>query len=187
MRRIILIATLAAAAVVATAATAAPTQQTLAQQVAVVRASTAKYVTDIGAAKAAGYGILTKMIPDMGYHFINPKVQGFDLRKPPILVYEHEGTAWRLGAVEWVFPKKPATAPIPGATYGTFGAACHYKDGTVVFADAQAKCAAIAPGTGSALNFWHGPLITMHVWLWYANPSGMFSGTNPLVRPFDRG
>ena len=187
MRRIILVATLAVAAVVATAASAAPKQQTLAQQVAVVRASTAKYVNGLAAAKAGGYQILTKMIPDMGYHFIDPSVKGFDLRRPPILVYEHEGTAWRLGAVEWVFPSKPATPPIPGARYGTFGAACHYKDGTVVFADAQWKCAGTAPATGAAFNFWHGPLVTLHMWLWYANPSGLFSGMNPLVQPFDRG
>jgi hypothetical protein len=187
MHRIVLAVAAVLAAVITGTATAAPKQQTLAGQLAVVRASTAKYVTGLGPAKAAGYRILTKMIPDMGYHFIDPSVKGFDLRRPPILVYEHEGAAWRLGAVEWVFPAKPAKAPIAGARYGTFAAACHYQDGTVVFADAQAKCAMAAPGSGAALNFWHGPLITLHVWLWYGNPSGLFAGTNPLVRPFDRG
>jgi hypothetical protein len=43
------------------------------------------------------------MIPDMGYHFLNPTIQGFDITKPPILVYEHHGHAWQLGALEWVF------------------------------------------------------------------------------------
>ena len=71
--------------------------------------------------------------------------------------------------------------------YGTFGAACHYVDGTVVFADSQVKCAATAPGSGAKLNFWHGPLITLHLWLWYPNPLGMFSGVNPLARPFNGG
>ena len=32
------------------------------------------------------------MIPDMGWHFLNGKIKGFDVRKPPILVYEHHGT-----------------------------------------------------------------------------------------------
>ena len=187
MRRFILIAVVVLAAITATSASAATKQQTLAQQLAAVHDATAKYVDGLGRAKADGYQILTKMIPDMGYHFINPSVKAFDLRKPPILVYEHQGAAWRLGALEWVFPQKPARAPVAGARYGTFGAACHYVDGTVVFADSQVKCAPTAPGTGAKLNFWHGPLITMHIWLWYPNPLGLFSGVNPLARPFNRG
>lgn len=187
MHRFILAAALLAAAVTAASAAAAPATTSLAQQLAQAHDATAKYVDGLGRAKADGYQILTKMIPDMGYHFINPSVQGFDVRRPAILVYEHQGTAWRLGALEWVFPSKPAKAPIPGARYGTFGAACHYKDGTVVFADDQVKCAPTAPGSGAKFNFWHGPLITMHVWLWYPNPLGLFSGMNPLARPFNKG
>jgi hypothetical protein len=189
MHKLVLIAALAAAALATSAAaSAAPShQQTLAHDLALAHDATAKYVDGLGRAKADGYQILTKMVPDMGYHFINPAVKGFDLRKPPILVYEHQGGAWRLGALEWVFPKKPATPPIPGARYGTFGAACHYKDGTVVFADSQVKCAETAPGSGAAFTIWHGPLITLHVWLWYPNPLGMFSGVNPFARPFNHG
>jgi hypothetical protein len=51
----------------------------LANQLAAGRLATAKYATNLGAAKAAGYQILTRMIPDMGWHFLNPAVQGFDL------------------------------------------------------------------------------------------------------------
>ena len=43
------------------------------------------------------------------------------------------------------------------------------------------------PADGAAFNFWHPNLVTMHVWLWYPNPGGLFSGTNPLVAPFQRG
>src|SRR3954447_2527084 len=156
MRRFILIAVVVLAAITATSASAATKQQTLAHQLAAVHDATAKYVDGLGRAKADGYQILTKMIPDMGYHFIDPAVKAFDVRKPPILVYEHQGASWRLGALEWVFPKKPATPPIPGGQYGMFGAACHYVDGTVVFADSQVKCAATAPRSGAKLNFWHG-------------------------------
>jgi hypothetical protein len=187
MHRFILAVVVLTAAVTAASAAAAPRSTTYAQQLAQAHDATAKYVDGLGRAKADGYQILTKMIPDMGYHFINPAVKAFDIRKPPILVYEHQGKAWRLGALEWVFPQKPAAPPIPGAQYGTFGAACHYKDGTVVFADDQVKCAATAPGTNAKFNFWHGPLITMHLWLWYPNPLGVFSGVNPLVRPFNQG
>jgi hypothetical protein len=31
------------------------------------------------------------MIPDMGYHFMNPAMKGFDVTRPPILVYRSKG------------------------------------------------------------------------------------------------
>jgi hypothetical protein len=68
-----------------------------------------------------------------------------------------------------------------GARRGVFGAACHYADGTIVFADAESKCAQTSPQTGAKFNFWHPPLVTLHIWLWYPNPSGLYSGTKPLV------
>jgi hypothetical protein len=202
MRRTILI-TLAAAILAATAwaargtateparpaptaqRAAAPATDALAAQLAKARLATAKYATNLRAAKADGYQIITRMIPDMGYHFLNPAVQGFDPRKPPILVYLRHGRSWQLGALEWVFPEQPASPPLPGATYGSFGAACHYKDGTFVFARAQELCAKRSPQTGAPFNFWHPELVTLHVWLWYHNPDGLYSGTNPLVRPFN--
>jgi len=156
----------------------------LASQLALARLATAKYATDITRAKADGYQIITRMIPMMGYHYLNPKVAGFDVRKPAILVYIHRGATWQLGALEWVFPKLPAKPPLPGARYGAFAAACHYVDGTFVFESSQDKCAATSPQTGARFNFWHPPLVTMHVWLWYPNPAGIFSGTNPLVGAF---
>jgi hypothetical protein len=149
------------------------------------RLATAKYATSLARAKAAGYHILTKMIPNMGYHFINPKITGFDVRKPPILVYEHTASGWQLGALEWVFTSLPAKAPLPGARYGAFGAACHYDDGTVVFADSQSKCAPRAPGSGARFNFWHPRLITLHFWVWYPNTTGIYMGTNPMVAAFN--
>jgi hypothetical protein len=187
MRSFILGAAIVGAAVATTTASATPTTSSLAQQLAAAHVATAKYANGLDRAKADGYQILTRMIPGMGYHFINPKVTGFDVRKPPILVYLHRNGTWQLGALEWVFPKKPATPPLPGAQYGAFPAACHYKDGTFVPADAQASCPTTAPGTGAAFNFWHPALVTMHVWLWYANPAGLYSGMNPFSVPFNRG
>ena len=108
---------------------------TLVSQLALARIATAKYVSDLALAKKDGYGIITRMIPNMGYHYLNPKVTGFDVRKPAILVYEHRGSSWQLGALEWVYTAKPAKAPLPGARYGTFGAGCHYADGTFVPAE----------------------------------------------------
>jgi hypothetical protein len=159
----------------------------LASQLAKARLATARYATSLKAAKADGYQIITRMIPDMGWHFLNPDIQGFDVTRPHILVYERRGGSWTLGALEWVFPSTPTTPPLPGATYGSFGAACHYKDGTFVFAAAQDDCARRSPETGAPFNFWHPDLVTLHVWLWYHNPDGLYNGTNPLIRPFNHG
>jgi hypothetical protein len=159
----------------------------LASQLAAARLATAKYATSLRAAKADGYQIITRMIPDMGWHFLNPTIQGFDVRQPPILVYERHGNSWQLAAFEWVFPTKPATPPLPGATYGSFGAACHYTDGTFVFARTQELCATRSPQTGARFNFWHPDLVTLHVWLWYPNPDGLYNGTNPYIQPFNHG
>ena len=86
-------------------------QSSLIADVMAARLATAKYATDLARAKADGYGIITRMIPSMGWHFLNPKVSGFSVRRPPILVYEHHGTTWQLGALEWVFPSMPAKPP----------------------------------------------------------------------------
>jgi hypothetical protein len=173
------------AAHVHAAAAATGDAAVLADQLAAGRLATAKYATNLHAAQAAGYQILTRMIPDMGWHFINPGITGFDIRKPPILVYERHGRAWQLAAFEWVFPTQPATPPLPGATYGSFGAACHYKDGSFVFRPTQDACPKRSPETGAAFNLWHPDLVTLHVWLWYPNPAGLYNGTNPYIRPFN--
>jgi hypothetical protein len=169
------------------ATTASGDTTTLATQLAKARIATAHYATNLRAAKADGYQIITRMIPDMGYHYLNPAIQAFDIRKPAILVYVRSPRGWQLGALEWVFLQQPATPPLPGATYGSFGAACHYKDGTFVFTGAEDLCARRSPQTGAAFSFWHPPLVTLHVWVWYHNPDGLYNGTNPLVKPFNRG
>ena len=146
------------------------------------RGATAKYVTDLSAAEADGYQIITKMMPGMGYHYLNSAVEGFDVTAPPILVYVKDGDRWLLGALEWVWPEEPASPPLDGATYGSFDAACHFKDGTFVAAAAEAECGRTNPDGGSPFTFWHPKLVTMHVWLWHHNPAGLYHPTNPLVK-----
>ncbi|HLY23995.1 MAG TPA: hypothetical protein VKT83_16130 [bacterium] len=159
--------------------------QDVIRKLSAARLATAKYSTDLAQAKADGYTIITPMIPNMGYHFLNPKIAGFDVTKPPILVYVRRGDAWQLVAIEWVFPKKPAVPPLQGATYGSFGAACHYADGSFLPSFSEAMCAKKHPQTGAAFGFWHPPLVTFHVWLWYPNPNGVFGEYNPLLTPFN--
>ena len=45
----------------------------------------------------------------------------------------------------------------------------------------QDTCATTSPESGSPFNFWHPALVTMHVWIWYPNPDGMYASMNPLV------
>src|SRR2546430_17421937 len=104
----------------AAAARSAAVDPGLAVSLSRARLATAKYATNLEAAKADGYQIITKMIPDMGWHFLNMKISGFDVTKPPILVYEKHETKWQLAALEWVFPETPATPPLPDATHGSF-------------------------------------------------------------------
>ena len=162
----------------------------LTKDIAAARIATAKYATNLAKAQADGYKIITKMMPDMGYHFLNPGIGNspFDVRKPQILVYEHTGpNKWQLGALEWVFGSIPTTPTLPNATYGFFPAACHYTDGTFVPEPTQQDCPSTAPGSGAPLFFWHPDLYTLHVWVWYPNPAGLYSSTNPLVTPFNGG
>lgn len=159
--------------------------KTVIAQLAAARVATAKYATDLERAKADGYSIITPMIPNMGYHFLNPKIQGFDITKPPILVYVRSGGAWQLVATEWVWPKTPAAPPLRGARYGSFGAACHYADGSFLPSGMESMCAKKNPQTGAAFSFWHPPLVTFHVWVWYPNPNGVFGEFDPLLTPFN--
>ena len=185
---LVLLAGLALALAVGFVATAKQSPEhspALAEQLASARLATAKYATDLDRAKADGYQIITRMIPDMGWHFMNPSIKDFDVRRPPILVYERKGRTSHLAALEWVFPKKPARAPLPGARYGSFPAACHYADGTFVPTPSEDGCPDTSPATGAAFGFWHPDLVTMHVWLWYPNPDGLFASYNPLVKPFN--
>jgi hypothetical protein len=158
----------------------------LTKDIAQARMATAKYATNLAKAQADGYKIITKMMPNMGYHFLNPGISGFDVRKPPILVYEHtSNNTWQLGALEWVFTSIPKTPPLPNATFGFFPAGCHYNDGTFVPEPTQQDCPATAPDSGAPFFFFHPDLYTLHFWVWYPNPAGLYSSTNPLVNPFN--
>jgi hypothetical protein len=160
---------------------------TLVRQLAQARLATAKYATNLARAKADGYQVITPMMPEMGIHYMNPGIGGFTITKPQILVYEHHGNTWQLSALEWVFPSMPKTPPLPHATFGSFPAACHYKDGTFIPDQNSKTCPKTNPKTGSTFSFWHPDLTTMHVWIWYPNPAGLYSSTNPLIGPFNGG
>ena len=157
----------------------------LVRQLAQMRVATAPYVTDLERAKRDGYKIITPNMHNMGFHYLNPDITTFDPKKPPILVYTRRGSQYMLGAVEWVFPTKPKKAPLKGAKYGSFPAACHYEDGNFVPAASEDDCE--PSHNGSKFFFWHPDLVTLHVWLWHHNPDGLYEGMNPFVKPFNKG
>ena len=132
--------------------------------------------------------IITKMIPDMGFHYLNPKITGFNVRKPQILVYEHTkepgGSSGRWSGCS---RRCRRTCRCPTRRSGSFPAACHYADGTFIPDKNSKTCAKKAPVKGATFTFWHPDLITMHLWAWYPNPAGLFSSMNPLVAPFNKG
>ena len=91
------------------------TPSELAPLVADARFATAKFATSLRRAKRAGYRtIVTQHIPDMGWHFMNPNITGFDVTRPPILVYVKRGHRWQLVAFEWVFTQRPVPDPATG-------------------------------------------------------------------------
>lgn len=161
--------------------------EALADQLAAARLATARYMNDLDQAQADGYQVITPTMPGMGVHYLNPEITDFHPGRPPILVYVPTDEGSQLAALEWVFPQEPDQPPPPGASYGEFPAACHFVDGTFVPTDREEDCGEANPDTGSTFSFWHGRLVTMHVWLWYHNPDGLFAGTNPLVAPFNDG
>jgi hypothetical protein len=84
-------------------------------------------------------------------------------------------------------PEHPQDAAAEERVVRFLPAACHYKDGTFIPDENSKTCPKTNPKTGSAFNFWHPDLTTMHVWIWYPNPAGLYSSTNPLVAPFNGG
>jgi hypothetical protein len=158
----------------------------LTADLAAMRATTAAYVTDLGAARAAGYLPMTQLVAGTGYHLLNPAApEEFDAGQPQLLIYSGDSTDAQLVAVGWAFTEAPAEPPLAGATFGDFPAACHYEDGTYVEQLDEAACAESHPETGAPLTFWHPDLTTLHAWAWMPNPDGLFAHTNPLMRAYE--
>jgi hypothetical protein len=124
---------------------------------AAVRAATAQY-HDVAVAIAAGYELASPCVggPDgaMGYHYVNGSLMGqLDPTQPQALLY-HPGPngKLRLVGVEYIDPSGE------GELFGQ------------PFTDAVPDPA--NPGD-------YIPNAALHVWLWQANPAGMFAAYNP--------
>ena len=83
-------------------------------------------------------------------------------------------------------PEQAGDPTVAGGEYGSFPAACHYTDGDLR-PEPESTRPAIPVRTGAAFTFWHPALVTLHVWLWYPNPAGLYASYNPLAKPFNGG
>ena len=126
------------------------------QELLRARKATAKY-GDISAAIADGYADINVFIPQMGFHYLKLSLLDgeFDPERPELLVYAQdlcEGRM-RLVAVEYAVPTNlSATAP---------------------------------EGFTGTADEWHRQdnfgLWTLHAWIWFRNPDGVFGELNPRV------
>lgn len=98
----------------------------------------------------------------MGVHFLNVGMVGkpIDVTKPQVLIYEPRGDSLLLVAAEWFVPVE--AAPERPLIFG------RPLDGPM---DGH------APIMPASLKHYD-----LHVWLWRANPAGVYSPTNSAVR-----
>lgn len=131
-------------------------QSTLASELLDARFSTVRY-RDINNAIADGYVDINVVVPHMGVHYLKSGLVDatFDPSHPEILVYNtiRPGGPPTLVAVEYAVPLNLSQNPPEGFT------------GNLDVWDEN-----------QTFGLW-----LLHAWVWYPNPTGVFSGTNPLV------
>lgn len=130
-----------------------------------VRRATAQY-RDVTVAKESGYvhpDDPPHFVPGMGYHYVNFGLMDGEVipTQPEALVYQgnpvHEDKR-KLGAVEYIIPdpdQKMSPSDLDGKFPGVDGDTWHYEN---------------------EIDAW-----TLHAWVWYPNPEGVFHPTNPRV------
>jgi hypothetical protein len=127
------------------------------REIARARRATARY-NDLSTAIADGYADINVFIPNMGFHYLKSSILDaqFDPERPELLVYAQDVSEgrMRLVAVEYAVPISLS----PNATPEGF--------------------------TGDA-DDWHRNeqfgLWTLHAWIWFRNPDGVFAELNSRV------
>ncbi|MCA1624637.1 MAG: hypothetical protein LC768_01130 [Acidobacteria bacterium] len=125
------------------------------QELARARQATARY-HNINNAIADGYFDINVFFPNMGYHYLKRDILDaeFDPAKPELLVYADFGNGHpRLVALEYAVPLALSQNPPEGFT----GDDDHWH-------------------RNETFGLW-----TLHAWIWYPNPDGMFAAYNPRV------
>lgn len=110
----------------------------------------------------SGHGAMDYKAGGMGVHFLNAANIGpvLDPMKPQVLIYEPVGDKFVLAAAEWFVPTAVS------------------KEAPTLFGQQlQGPMEGHEPVLPAALHHWD-----LHVWLWKANPSGLYSSTNPNLK-----
>jgi hypothetical protein len=156
----------------ASAASGGITESITAKELAAVRQATVKY-HDVSVAEADGFVAVSHCTLNadgtagMGIHYGNiarlmdPAI---NLLEPELLLYEPSGDGLKLVAVEYMFAIGPPDSPIPANPPPAPELLGRVFDGPMLGHE---------PGMPPHYDF--------HVWLWKANPNGIFTPFNPNV------
>jgi|GEM_PF-289298 len=123
------------------------------------RAATAKYL-DFDKAMKDGYADINTFMPHMGYHYLKAANldDKFDVTRPELLVYRKGNNGkMLLNAVEYAVPRDDKYPNGVPEVFGFTGTSDKWE-------------------YNAMFNVW-----TLHAWVWYYNPSGVFAPYNPLV------
>lgn len=128
-----------------------------------VRRATAQY-QDVTVAEESGYVQVSPFVPGMGYHYLKESLMDAEVipTQPEALVYVDnpaDDSKRRLVAVEYLIPETLVEdqSELDGKFPGVDGDAWHHEH---------------------EIHAW-----TLHAWIWYDNPEGVFHPTNPRVNP----
>jgi hypothetical protein len=151
------------------------------------RQATAKY-QDVRVAEADGYQVVGPDSPGMGVHFVlTMEPKGFDIEKPPILLYVKDPAAqggYTLAGVSylWNAPEGPDGQPM-NPPFPKSLAPWHRHDNICVLPHlenphglTESQCREQG-GHFIGKSQW-----LVHAWIWKDNPSGVFSPDNPALR-----
>jgi hypothetical protein len=158
------------------------------EQLTAAKQATEKY-QDVRVAEAAGYRLIGPDVPGMGLHYIRSGAGrgDFSIANPPILLYEPDTTqpnGKRLVGVSYLFVApadadgQPANPPFPKAlaSWHKHNNVCVLPDSSASVSLSESQCTSQG-GRFTAETSW-----MVHAWIWKDSPTGVFSGTNPLVK-----
>jgi hypothetical protein len=155
------------------AATGGVTDANALQELAKLRQATVRY-QDVNNALADGFVPVSECVLNqdgtagMGIHYANfdrlidPSINAME---PELLLYVPRADGLKLVAVEYMFAIGPPDAPIPASPPAAPVLFGHSFDGPML-------------GHGPGMP----PHYDFHVWLWEANPDGIFTDFNPNVK-----
>jgi hypothetical protein len=151
------------------------------------RQATVKY-QDVRTAEADGYQVVGPDIPGMGVHFVlTMEPNGFDIEKPPILLYVKDSAApggYTLAGVSylWKAPEGPDGQPL-NPPFPKSLAPWHRHDNICLLPHlenphglTESQCREQG-GHYIGKSQW-----LVHAWIWKDNPAGVFSPDNPALR-----